>query len=124
MENKLNEHNKAEYPPMHTAEFDISQISDDAFVVIIDEDIYSKKELLDILNERMKFPPYFGFNWDALHDLLSDFYWVKSFDIFLIHKGKINLPDNDFRIYMELLQDALILWNNDKEHKFHVHFEL
>jgi RNAse (barnase) inhibitor barstar len=47
--------------------------------------INSKEELLKELNIKLKFP-YFGFNWDALYDLLRDFHWIDQKGIILVHE--------------------------------------
>ena len=48
------------------------------------KNVHSKKELLLELNEKLSFPPYFGFNWDALWDLYCDFHWVSQYDIYIL----------------------------------------
>jgi RNAse (barnase) inhibitor barstar len=39
-------------------------------------DAAGKKEFLKSVAEALKFPPHFGYNWDALNDFLSDLEWL------------------------------------------------
>ena len=41
-------------------------------------DVSTKTELLRVVAECMKFPDYFGYNWDALDECLRDMEWCPS----------------------------------------------
>lgn len=41
--------------------------------IINGNEVRNQKELLDFLYSNLKFPEYFGFNWDALWDVLVNF---------------------------------------------------
>ena len=49
---------------------------DAALVVRIPAGIRSKQKLLGILADRLRFPGYFGWNWDALEECLNDLSWL------------------------------------------------
>lgn len=78
------------------------------------------------LSEILKFPVYFGSNWDAVNDCLNDFTWFTERKIVLIHKNIPDLPKRDLTIYLEILADSVKSWQNDKgdygDHKFIVIF--
>lgn len=40
--------------------------------------IESEEQLFNELNFKLKFPPYFGFNWNAIYDCLTDFSWIEQ----------------------------------------------
>ncbi len=47
------------------------------FAVLVDRaPVFSKETLLHALYQSCVFPAYFGFNWDALKDILSDSSWT------------------------------------------------
>jgi hypothetical protein len=50
---------------------------DDAFVAHL-SNVHNKEELLRQLFIKLRFPDYFGFNWDALYDCLRDFDWLEQ----------------------------------------------
>jgi len=45
-------------------------------VVRIPRGIRSKEKLLAILADKLRFPRYFGYNWDALEECLRDLSWL------------------------------------------------
>ncbi|MFR9164902.1 MAG: barstar family protein [Dysgonomonas sp.] len=45
----------------------------------------------------MRFPNYFGFNWNALLDCLRDFDWIEEKYIILIHDCPLNLEYNVYK---------------------------
>lgn len=93
----------------------------DAFVAHLSL-ISSKDELLKQLSDKLFFPDYFGFNWDALFDCLRDFHWVNQYKIVLIHDDCIRLDKQDLRVYLQILIDATKYWEESKEHNLEVVF--
>ncbi len=72
--------------------------------------VHSKKELLDEYNKWLKFP-YFGFNWDALWDLVCDFHWIAQRHIHIYHECVTLMPIRDLKIFLKLLIDACKDWD-------------
>ena len=66
-----------------------------------------KADLLRALADRLKFPSYFGWNWDALDECLGDLSWLDApGGIVLVH-DHMPLSDADQRhIYLGILKDA------------------
>ncbi len=93
-----------------------------SFIGIIPVKITSKKELLNKLYKKLRFPDYFGFNWDALSDCLKDFSWISEKNIYLIHSDLPSLGDTDTKIYLEVLEKAVQDWKNGDEHSLIVTF--
>ena len=51
---------------------------DSAMVVRLPPGVRSKQKLLAILADKLRFPGYFGGNWDALEECLADFSWLPA----------------------------------------------
>lgn len=70
------------------------EIPEDSYIVRIPV-ITNKKELYAELMYKLKFPSYFGKNWDALDDLFRDFCWIENDNIVIIHEGITGLSKKD-----------------------------
>lgn len=93
-------------------------------LVIHVSNIGSKETLFKQLNEKLHFPEYFGNNWDALYDCLTDFHWINQKGIVLVHDDIPELSKSELTIYMNLLSDAILDWENDETHFFEVVFPI
>lgn len=74
--------------------------------VVVDESVEGKQALLELLAQKLAFPSYFGFNWDALIDCLSDMSWCASDEIVVVHRGLPRLSARDTTLYLQSLCDA------------------
>jgi RNAse (barnase) inhibitor barstar len=74
------------------------------------------------LSEILKFPDYYGDNWNALYDCLRDFSWINKKGIVLVHIDLPKLSDEEFRTYIEVLSDVIQDWKEYEEHYFKVIF--
>ena len=87
--------------------------------------IKTKEALLEILSENLKFPGYFGKNWDALTDLLLDLSWFEESTIVLVHEI---LPLDDdlthLKIYLDILKQVMFDWMKEDSPKLNVVFSL
>lgn len=79
-----------------------------------------KEQLLRQLSIQLNFPEYFGSNWDALLDCLSDFHWINQTKIVIVHDEVPVLNDNDLRIYFDLISEAILSWRKYKDGKEHL----
>lgn len=72
-----------------------------------------KKEdaLLDALSAALRFPDYFGRNWNALDECICDLSWLPPGDVALVHRD-LPLADNraSLSIYLSILHDAVGNW--------------
>jgi RNAse (barnase) inhibitor barstar len=76
-------------------------------VVIRGSEIRSRDELFDVIAEKLSFPDYFGRNWDALVDCLSDLFWVDQDRVILAHAGLPLLDRANLRKYLQCLHHVL-----------------
>ena len=63
----------------------------------------------------LKFPDYFGHNWDALEECLADLEWLPAKGyILMITEAYHVLPDDaeEFETFLEILRDAGEAWGN------------
>ena len=74
--------------------------------------IQSAVALLDALYNALRFPDYFGGNWDALDECICDLSWLPPGDVILSHK---DLPLSGDRAllstYLVILKRAVENWN-------------
>lgn len=84
--------------------------------------VIGKKSLLRMLSEELDFPNYFGQNWDALWDCITDLEWIDQKDIILVHSSLPVLNEHDLKIYLEILDETITFWDESDEHSFEVIF--
>lgn len=69
----------------------------------------NKKQLLEEIARLLEFPEYFGNNWDALYECLTDLQWLEFKGITLIFenaKGFEEKHPQDFKTLISVLQSA------------------
>lgn len=94
----------------------------EVFYVRVDPEISLSEELLKSLYYLLWFPGYFGFNWDALYDCLRDLGWIPCRKVVLVHETLPDLPEEDLKVYLEILRDSVLDWGGDQEHELEVFF--
>lgn len=81
-----------------------------SFAPLIDRaPIFNKETLLHALYQSCMFPAYFGFNWDALEDSLSDFAWLESTAYILVFQNFTLLKDRAPEVaetFLEVVEEA------------------
>ena len=71
-------------------------------------------EVLERLADQLDFPDWFGQNWDALADCLTDFSWreAEGYVLVLEQLGDFRAAgDDDFDTLIEILSDASASWS-------------
>ena len=72
--------------------------------------VQGKEGLLKKLAEALGFPKWFGGNWDALEDCLSDLSWRDAGGWVLIFRDFEVLPRDDLGVLVEVLASAAQSW--------------
>jgi len=65
--------------------------------------------------QAMKFPDYFGHNWDAMEECLADLEWLPAKGyILLVTNAEGVLPEDEeeYETFLEILRDAGEAWGN------------
>jgi len=86
------------------------------FFVAHIENPRGKVDLLQQLSRKLRFPLYFGSNWDALYDCLRDFDWISEKEIVILHTKLPVLKSSDIRTYLEILKDSMNDWQEGENH--------
>jgi RNAse (barnase) inhibitor barstar len=88
---------------MHVIKNNETVTSNADISVVIDDKIQSTEDLFNLLNKSLAFPSYFGFNWNALVDVMSDLKWLEGKTIAIIVRSISNLPKNEVKNLIEIL---------------------
>lgn len=74
--------------------------------VYVHRGVDRKQELFDLFASQLKFPSYFGNNWDALFDFLSDLNWLNARSVLIIHEDlPFNKVSKEKVAYINLISD-------------------
>ena len=79
-----------------------------------------KDALLERIARALAFPRWFGGNWDALEDCLSDLSWSKASGHVLLFEGAADLPADERGILIDVLASAAAGWAERKRPFFAV----
>jgi RNAse (barnase) inhibitor barstar len=84
-------------------------------VVCIPTGIRSKEKLFAVLVDKLRFPRYFGWNWDALEECLRDLSWLPAArPVAIVHQDLPFGPGGENRqVYLSILQGVLDHWAKD-----------
>ena len=93
----------------------IPDVTQNAFVVFIRATTKGKGELLKELSESLLFPDYFGNNWDALRDCLSDLTWISEKKIIIVFESISQLDYMTQEVLIEILDDVVQFWNTNSD---------
>lgn len=77
---------------------------------------------MSVVEEALRFPDYFGRNWDALSDCLRDLSWLPPGRISVVHDALPDLPPKDLRTYMDVLATAAGDWKPQESYELVVIF--
>lgn len=89
-------------------------------LVLDGEKLKSKEQLLIVLKEALHFPDYFGFNWDALQDCITDLSWLQGIvkvDVVIKNSSKLlnDEDDSSLQVFLEIMDYAVSFWNGEVE---------
>lgn len=78
-----------------------------AFVARLGGPLRRKRDLLRAVAANLKFPNYFGYNWDALEECLRDLSWLPVDETIILLHERLPLADERQRtIYIDILRSA------------------
>ena len=69
-----------------------------------------KMELLSRIARSLQFPAWFGANWDALEDCLTDLSWLEADGHVLLIEDMSGLPADDFGVLRDVLSSCAQYW--------------
>jgi RNAse (barnase) inhibitor barstar len=84
--------------------------------------VSGKEQLMRALEEALRLPDYFGRNWDALSDCLTDLSWLQPGRVTLVHDAVPGLSSNDLRTYVDVLATAVSDWKRRASYELVVVF--
>ncbi len=84
------------------------------FIVIDGDKIKDKNSLFREFSEKLNFPGYFGHNWDAFSDCITDLSWLEiKNSFFIIYKNtrqfRLANPE-EWRIAQDIFLEAVDYW--------------
>ena len=79
-----------------------------------------KDALMERIARALEFPSWFGGNWDALEDCLTDLSWSKADGHVLLLEGAAELPADERGILVDILAAAAAWWIDRKRPFFAV----
>jgi len=84
-------------------------VAEEALVVRIPAAARGKEKLLGALAGKLRFPSYFGHNWDALDECLRDLSWqAPRGRVVIVHEGLPFSPTSpNLATYLAILADAV-----------------
>jgi hypothetical protein len=69
-----------------------------------------KQAVMESVAAALQFPQWFGANWDALEDCLTDLSWCSAGGHVLLIEGADGLPGDEVGIFIDILASAAAWW--------------
>jgi RNAse (barnase) inhibitor barstar len=71
---------------------------------LIGSEIGDRDALFEVLNREMSFPEYFGRNWDALEECLSDLAWMPALGYIILFEEPHHLMETSYEVFITFLE--------------------
>jgi len=79
--------------------------------------VANKEDFLSSISKTLRFPSYFGMNWDAFEECLTDFEWCTSMGYVIVVQAveafSIKVPD-EFKTARSIFKSAAKYWKTQK----------
>lgn len=87
------------------------------FATINGEMLVANDQILYDIGVAFKFPDYYGNNWDAFWDCITDLDWISAeYYLLLINNAdKIKVQREDFFNFFNILEDAAKVWKKGND---------
>jgi RNAse (barnase) inhibitor barstar len=92
------------------------------FVASIPAGLSSQDQLFTALSQALEFPDYFGKNWNALLDCLTDLSWIKHRRVVIKHSDLPPLEPKTLSTYLDILSECVEDWKLSREHELYIVF--
>jgi RNAse (barnase) inhibitor barstar len=86
-----------------------------AFLVLDGKTIHGKDEFLKQAAATLQFPDYFGGNWDALADCLTDMSWHQASGFVILYNDFNPFAEkarDEFRVALDIFRESTEFWRS------------
>jgi hypothetical protein len=95
----------------------------ETLLLMVPAELTDKQAVLAWYAEALRFPSYFGQNWDAFSDCLTDLSLIAEKGVLMAHRDlPLATEPADRSIYLDILANAVHRWKDDEGHDFTVSF--
>lgn len=87
------------------------------FDVDLDE-VEDKEKFIAVIAQAVRVPDWFGNNWDALADTLSDLSWQPACGYVLLLRndnGTLGMVAEDYNMAMGIFADTIVFWKSQNK---------
>lgn len=89
-------------------------VNDGLFVAVVDsKDVSTKKGCLEQIARELRFPDYFGWNWDAFEEAIQDLAWLpaKGYVLVIDHFDRLAMAEpREWAIGLNILEESANAW--------------
>jgi hypothetical protein len=69
--------------------------------------ITTKQQLFKFFAEKLRFPEYFGFNWDAFDECINDLSWLNKDKVKVLHGHTVDFyRKGELAPYVDIVEDS------------------
>lgn len=89
-----------------------------AFFLVDGKAAHSKQKFLNVCAHALGFPEYFGDNWDAFEECLTDLSWHDAAGYLVLldnFESFFEQSPDDFHIALQILEDSAAFWSDNQK---------
>lgn len=101
-----------------------AECDQDTVLIVVPTELNDERSLFAWYSSALRFPDYFGANWDAFDECMRDLSWINERKIVVFHEN-LPLAGNLIaqRTYLEVLAYVIEDWKPGEAHEVQVHFD-